>query len=222
MENNFLKLFEAAKWGDTIDNQALATVHRTLVDLPSCNQEEDFTHNYSYALLVFGMTSSNSNNNIVLAEKFLDETLFCDTVRGAALQVLCENNYYGNSLEYLDLLIEQVNNINSDNVDSDVVYTSVTCLGQCAYKHNSTKALTCLYDKFCEISAVPRRENELYGILEVLYDAMQYAVWGSDYSVKERHVTFGGLRFPEDASPKLMELVKKKIREKNHVDRKRH
>ena len=64
MENNFLKLFEAAKWGDTIDNQALATVHRTLVDLPSCNQEEDFTHNYSYALLVFGMTSSNSNNTI--------------------------------------------------------------------------------------------------------------------------------------------------------------
>lgn len=95
--------------------------------------------------------------------------------------------------------------------------TSVTCLGQCAYKHNSPKALTCLYDKFCGISAVPRRENELYGILEVLYDAMQYAVWGSDYSVKERHVTFSGLRFPEDASPKLMELVKNKIREKNHV-----
>lgn len=129
MENNFLKLFEAAKWGDTIDNQALETVRRTLVDLPSCNQDEDFTHNYSYALLVFGLTSSDSKNNIVLVEKFLDETLFCDTVRGAALQVLCEDNYYGNSLEYLDLLIEQVNNINSDNADSDVVYDFCNLFG---------------------------------------------------------------------------------------------
>ena len=50
IENNFLKLFEAAKWGDTIDNPALATVHRTLVGLPSCNQDEDFTQ-CAYSML---------------------------------------------------------------------------------------------------------------------------------------------------------------------------
>ncbi len=43
--------------------------------------------------------------------------------------------------------------------------TSIQCLGQCAYKNNSVK-LTCLYDNFCKISAVPRKENELYSILE--------------------------------------------------------
>ncbi len=64
--------------------------------------------------------------------------------------------------------------------------TSIQCLGQCAYKNNSVK-LTCLYDNFCKISAVPRKENELYSILENLYGALQYAIWGDNFTVKERY-----------------------------------
>lgn len=212
METDFSKLFDTVKWGGKLDNNEASMLYRTLSDLSSCDDNEDFAHNYSTAILVFGLTTSGASNNIAFVEKFLNENLFCDTIRGAALKVLCQDSYYGNSLKYLDLLTEQVNNINDDNVSSDMLYTSIESLGECAFKNNSTKALTCLYDNFCKIAAVPRRENELYDILEVLYNALQYAIWGNDYSAKERYVTFSKLRFPEDTNPKLIELIKSKIK----------
>ena len=213
MKTDFSKLFDTVKWGGKLDNNEASMLYRTLSDLSSCDDNEDFANNYSTAILVYGLTTSGANNNIAFVEKFLNENLFCDTIRGAALKVLCQDNYYGHSLKYQDLLIEQVNNINEDNVSSDMLYTSIISLGECAFKNNSIKALTCLYDNFCKIVAVPRRENELYDILEVLYNALQYAIWGNDYSVKERYITFSKLRFPEDANPKLIEIVKSKIKE---------
>lgn len=106
----------------------------------------------------------------------MDKTAFFKTIRGAALKVLCTNNYYGQSLQYLDLLKEQVNNINPDNVYYYTVNVSVQALGECAYKNNSQKVLTCLHENFCKISAVPRKDNEQYEVLDILHNALQYAV----------------------------------------------
>lgn len=214
METDFQKLFDTVKWGGKLDSTEAAKVYRTLADLSSCTENDDLANDYSTAILVFGLTTSGAKNNMTFIEKFLNEGLFCDTVRGAALKVLCEDNYYGQSLKYQNLLINQINNINEDNVSSDMIYTSAVCLGECAFKNYSTRALTCLYDNFCKIAEVPRRENKLYDILEVLYNALQYAIWGNDYSVKGRYVTIGKLKFPEDANPQLMKLVKDKIQNK--------
>lgn len=70
MDTDFLKLFEAAKWGSTLSNKDAAAVYHTLADLSSYSQQEDFADKYSTVILVFGLTTSGAKNNIAFLGNF--------------------------------------------------------------------------------------------------------------------------------------------------------
>lgn len=207
-KNEMSALFQKAKWTFELSKEELLNLTNLLKRIEKCSWQEDLSYGIHNGIAAFGLCTKPLRENIALIEKFVNTEYFCDSVTSVALKVLCSSNYWDLARNYEELLCKFIR-IDDESYE-DTVHVAISCMGSYCYKTKNkvyisllfsmfNKALSDYYDKGLHISSI-----------ETLYNSLETVIWGNKYP-KNRRVTFGEMKIPEDINQEVIAKIQSMI-----------
>lgn len=202
-------LFEKAKWTFELSKEEILNLTNLLNRIEKCSCQEDFLYGIHNGIAAFGLCTKPTSDNIALIEKFVNTEYFCDSVTSVALKVLCSNSYWNLAGNYEDLLCKFIQM--DDESYEETVCIAISCMGSYCHTTKNKTYISLLFSLFNKALTdyCDKGLNNVSSI-EILYNSLESVIWGNKYP-KNRRVTFGEMKIPEDINQEVIAKIQSMI-----------
>lgn len=202
-------LFEKAKWTFELSKEEILNLTNLLNKIEICSCQEDFLYGIHNGIAAFGLCTKPTSENITLIEKFVNTEYFCDSVTSVALKVLCSSSYWDLAGNYEDLLCKFIQ-MNDESYE-ETVNIAISCMGSYCHTTKNKTYISLLFSLFNKALSdyCDKGLNDVSSI-EILYNSLESVIWGNKYP-KNRRVTFGEMRIPEDINQEVIAKIQSMI-----------
>lgn len=202
-------LFEKAKWTFELSKEEILNLTNLLNRIEKCSCQEDFLYGIHNGIAAFGLCTKSTSDNIALIEKFVNTEYFCDSVTSVALKVLCSSSYWDLAGNYEDLLCKFIQMDNESY--EETVNVAISCMGSYCHTTKNKTYISLLFSLFNKALSdyCDKGLNDVSSI-EILYNSLESVIWGNKYP-KNRRVTFGEMKIPEDINQEVIAKIQSMI-----------
>lgn len=202
-------LFEKAKWTFELSKEDILNLTNLLNRIEKCSCQEDFLYGIHNGIAAFGLCTKPTNDNIALIEKFVNTEYFCDSVTSVALKVLCSSSYWNIAGNYEDLLCKFIQM--DDESYEGTINVAISCMGGYCHTTKNITYISLLFSLFNKAlkDYCDKGLNDVSSI-EILYNSLEAVIWGNKYP-KNRRVTFGEMKIPEDINQEVIAKIQSMI-----------
>ena len=202
-------LFEKAKWTFELSKEEILNLTNLLNRIEKCSCQEDFLYGIHNGIAAFGLCTKPTSDNIALIEKFVNTECFCDSVTSVALKVLCSSSYWDLAGNYEDLLCKFIQM--DDESYEETVNTAISCMGSYCHTTKNKTYISLLFSLFNKaLSDYCDKGLNNVSSIEILYNSLESVIWGNKYP-KNRRVTFGEMKIPEDINQEVIAKIQSMI-----------
>ena len=197
-------LFNKAKWTFSLTEEEFLYLKNLLNKIETCSWQEDFSYGIHNGIAAFGLCTKPTKGNIAIVEKFINTEAFCDSITAVALKVLCSRSQWNLAEKFEDVLCKFINL--DDESYEDTIHTAISCMGTYCHTTKNKLYISLLFSLFN--NALSKHSNDELQIpsIEALYNALESVIWGDKYP-KNRRVTFGDMKIPEDISEEVIKKI---------------
>lgn len=202
-------LFEKAKWTFELSKEEILNLTNLLNRIEKCSCQEDFLYGIHNGIAAFGLCTKPTSDNIALIEKFVNTEYFCDSVTSVTLKVLCSSSYWDLAGNYEDLLCKFIQM--DDESYEETVNAAISCMGGYCHTTKNKTYISLLFSLFNKALSnyCDKGLNDVSSI-EILYNSLESVIWGNKYP-KDRRVTFGEMKIPEDINQGVIAKIQSMI-----------
>ena len=202
-------LFEKAKWTFELSIEEIVNLRKLLNRIEKCSCQEDFLYGIHNGIAAFGLCTKPTSDNIALIEKFVNTEYFCDSITSVALKVLCSSGYWDLAGNYEDLLCKFIQM--DDESYEETVNVAISCMGSYCHTTKNKTYISLLFSLFNKALTdyCDKGLNDVSNI-EILYNSLESVIWGNKYP-KNRRVTFGEMKIPEDINQEVIGKIQSMI-----------
>ena len=202
-------LFEKAKWTFELSIEEIVNLRNLLNRIEKCSCLEDFLYGIHNGIAAFGLCTKPTSDNIALIEKFVNTEYFCDSITSVALKVLCSSGYWDLAGNYEDLLCKFIQM--DDESYEETVNVAISCMGSYCHTTKNKTYISLLFSLFNKALTdyCDKGLNDVSNI-EILYNSLESVIWGNKYP-KNRRVTFGEMKMPEDINQEVIGKIQSMI-----------
>ena len=202
-------LFEKAKWTFELSKEEILNLTNLLNRIEKCSYQEDFLYGIHNGIAAFGLCTKPTSDNIALIEKFVNTEYFCDPVTSVALKVLCSSSYWNLAGNYEDLLCKFIQM--DDESYEETVNVAIGCMGNYCHTTKNKTYISLLFSLFNKaLKDYCDKESDDVSSIGILYNSLESVIWGNKYP-KNRRVTFGDMKIPEDINQEVIAKIQSMI-----------